>query len=176
METTKWIYDFPFYYKDLLFGKFRNYFQPLISTDYNPSKIVDGLYISDIATAFNKDELKNNEITHILTTVLGIEPMYPEDFVYMNIPTRDNTEEHLDFYLDECVDFIVDAIKNNGKILVHCSYGISRSSSIVIAYFIREYKYSYDQAYQFVKRKRSIIEPNDGFKKQLIVYSLQKNK
>ena len=178
MEQSNWnyLYDFPFYYKDLLFGKLRSYIQPWISTYYEATEIIDGIYISDIASACNKTRLKEEGITHILTAVLGVNPIYPNDFVYLNIPTRDIKDEDISFYLDECCNFIKGVLSNDGKVLIHCSYGISRSPSIVIAYLIKEYKYSYDEAYKKVKDKRAIMNPNEGFKKQLIVYSLEKEK
>jgi protein-tyrosine phosphatase len=45
--------------------------------------------------------------------------------------------------------------------------GVSRSSSVVIAYLIREKGMTYDEAFGIVKVKRSIIDPNRGFVKQL---------
>lgn len=163
--------DLPFYYKDLLIGKFRNYFQPWISTEFNISKINKSIYIGDIASAFNKDMLIDEGITHILSVVLGVEPMFPDEFEYLNLPTRDIINEDITEYLEECIEFIKDAITKNGKVLVHCAYGVSRSASVVIGYLIKEKHMSYEEAYNFVKEKRNIIEPNEGFKTQLLVYS-----
>jgi atypical dual specificity phosphatase/dual specificity phosphatase 12 len=54
--------------------------------------------------------------------------------------------------------------------LVHCYAGISRSASIIISYLMKKYNWSYEKAYNYVKNKRPIINPNRGFKKQLIQY------
>ncbi|KAJ7474938.1 dual specificity phosphatase, partial [Mycena latifolia] len=53
-------------------------------------------------------------------------------------------------------------------VLVHCKQGVSRSSSIVLAYLIRNHVMSYDAALAFVKRKRSGAKPNPGFARALI--------
>lgn len=60
--------------------------------------------------------------------------------------------------------------KSNSKCLVHCRMGVSRSASTVIAYAMKEYGWSLEKAYNFVKQKRSIAQPNSGFMKQLAEY------
>ena len=52
------------------------------------------------------------------------------------------------------------------KILVHCAVGISRSSSLVLAYLMIYHHFSLVQAIQTVKSHRWIF-PNRGFLKQL---------
>ncbi len=164
--------DITYYYKDLFIGKARSYLQPLWSIKYTATQITDHIYISDLASAFNKSCLINDGITHILTLVLGIEPIFPQDFIYKNIPIRDTVQQDLTLYLNECCDFIQQAINSGGKVLVHCSYGISRSSSIVIAYLMQSEGLTYEEAYLRVKEKRQIMEHKYGFKTQLMQYSL----
>ncbi len=66
-------------------------------------------------------------------------------------------------YIKECIEFI----ENSNKILIHCSCGISRSPTIVIAYLIWKTHSSFNQVLNFVQSRRSSIEPSIGFKKQL---------
>ena len=47
------------------------------------------------------------------------------------------------------------------------SQGVSRSASIVIAYLIRNYHMTYNEAFKFVKSKRACVKPNPGFVKCL---------
>jgi protein-tyrosine phosphatase len=65
---------------------------------------------------------------------------------------------------------IDDAVVNKRHILIHCQAGISRSSSILIAYIMRKYRVPFLTAYNHVKTYRSIIEPNAGFRNQLLEY------
>ena len=63
---------------------------------------------------------------------------------------------------------IIENCKNmNKKILIHCSAGKSRSASCVIHYLMKKENLSYDDAILYVSKCRPIIEPNNGFKKQL---------
>ena len=48
--------------------------------------------------------------------------------------------------------------------------GVSRSASTVIAYAMKEYGWSLEKAYGFVKQKRSITRPNAAFMRQLAEY------
>ena len=54
------------------------------------------------------------------------------------------------------VNFIRDALENT-SIMVHCLAGVSRSVWLVLAYFIKYKGFSYDEAYNLVKIKRSIV-------------------
>lgn len=48
--------------------------------------------------------------------------------------------------------------------------GVSRSASTVIAYAMKEFGWSLEKAYNFVKQKRNITRPNPGFMRQLAEY------
>ena len=51
--------------------------------------------------------------------------------------------------------------------LIHCNLGISRSSSILIAYLMSKYRLCLYSAFKYVKDKRLQIAPNYSFLKQL---------
>jgi protein-tyrosine phosphatase len=68
------------------------------------------------------------------------------------------------------------SLKNNEAVLVFCALGVSRSASIVIAYIMKKYNKNYEDAIDIVQKKRSIIEPNQGFIKQLINFENFLNK
>ena len=68
------------------------------------------------------------------------------------------------------VSSINDAIEHGGNVLVHCYAGISRSTSIVIAYLMKNKKMSFNKALELIKEKRGKIQPNSGFVLQLKAY------
>ena len=51
--------------------------------------------------------------------------------------------------------------------LVHCNLGISRSSSVIIAYLISKFNLCLHAAFKYVKDKRVQIAPNYSFLRQL---------
>lgn len=61
------------------------------------------------------------------------------------------------------IEFIIQARKMGGTVLVHCYAGISRSATIVIAYLMSEKQMSLPDAFKLVKSKRIVAFPNPGF-------------
>merc|ERR1712002_209057 len=95
---------------------------------------------------------------------------------YMRIPVRDNGLIDLRKHFQAAFDFIEEARRRDARVLVHCHAGISRSSTISIAYVMMHMNQSMSQAYQFVKSKRPIIAPNLGFVGQLMEFEQFLNK
>jgi protein-tyrosine phosphatase len=63
---------------------------------------------------------------------------------------------------EETNRFLTDALKK-GNVLVHCFAGISRSATVVIAFLMKYKKMNFEEAFEFTKQKREIINPNFGF-------------
>ena len=90
-----------------------------------------------------------------------------------HIQAQDNEEQDLSQVLPEAVAFITEAISGGGKILVHCVAGMSRSASCVIAYLMKTKQIGYEEALAMTKAKRSCVEPNNAFVRQLQEYQSQ---
>ena len=60
--------------------------------------------------------------------------------------------------------------------LVHCVGGISRSSTIVIAYLMLKHGYTLNDAYDFVKAKKSNVAPNFSFMQQLLDFESERTR
>lgn len=73
---------------------------------------------------------------------------------------------------DVCNDFFPpDYVRRaGGKILVHCEAGISRSPTICMAYLMKTKRLRLDEAFDYIKQRRSLISPNFGFMGQLLQY------
>jgi protein-tyrosine phosphatase len=69
--------------------------------------------------------------------------------------------------------FIADSLQNGHNVLVHCAWGISRSATVVVAFLMAFYRLTPHLAIEFLKSKRSCINPNPGFRKFLHLYQLQ---
>lgn len=70
---------------------------------------------------------------------------------------------------------IIDERKKYGNILIHCYAGIWRSAWIVLYYLMKTYDMNYKMAYDFLKKKRDIINPNQNFANQLKCVDEKKN-
>jgi len=62
-------------------------------------------------------------------------------------------------YQKIALDLLITSIINNQKTLIHCAKGVSRSATIVILYLMKINNWPYQAALNFVKSKRSCINP-----------------
>ena len=142
----------------------------MVKNDKNAVEIIPHLYIGSIACASNLDELKSKNITHILCCGIGLKLFFPDKFKYHRIELCDNEATNIRKFFDETNSFIDEAIKGGGNILVHCHAGISRSTSIIMAYLMKHQKMNFNKAFELIKEKRGKIQPNSGFILQLKAY------
>lgn len=136
-----------------------------------PSQIFDYLFLGSEWNAANFEELQKNNVGYILNVTREIDNFFPASFTYMNIRVYDVEATDLLSHWADTYNFINDARKSGQAVFVHCKMGISRSSSTVIAYAMKQYHWPLDVALAYVKERRSIIKPNEGFMKQLQTYS-----
>jgi len=148
-----------------------------ISNDFiDASQITRNVYLGSYEKgAKSYNGLKVLGITHNL--IIGhIEQMpipYPSEFIYKFIELPDHHKANITDFFDECIEFLNTAISENPEthILVDCFAGISRSATIVIAYLIKNMCFNYLEAFETVRKARHWINPNKGFREQLIKWS-----
>ena len=126
----------------------------------NIDKITDKIYLGGIDGANEINYLKQEGITNILSLIGDESPDYEKGlFERLIFNADDITREDLFRFFKDSIEFI----ENSDKIYIHCSAGMSRSASIVIAYLMWKEHIKFKEAFDFVKEKRHSIEPNGGF-------------
>ncbi|KAH3732986.1 dual specificity protein phosphatase 9 [Pelomyxa schiedti] len=115
-------------------------------------------------------------ITHVLSVMAGAHTMFAcvgqgggYTFVRKAIQVQDLPTENLLDRFPECNAFIEDALFR-GAVLVHCSEGVSRSATVVMAYLMWKHHISYEMALQRLRSIRPMVYPNGGFVTQLKKY------
>jgi protein-tyrosine phosphatase len=168
VETTDYsLIYYGYYLYNNIDSKLR-YFIPFNTFEAN--EIIDGIYLGSINSAYDLEQLKKRGITHLLSVISGFDAPFPNEFKYLVINALDTENTNLFKIFDETNKFIENAIQSGGKVLVHCKAGRSRSVSILCAYIISTFGMPVDEALNSIKNKRDILEPNDGFVKQLNEY------
>jgi dual specificity phosphatase 12 len=155
----EWIY---YYY-----SKFRSGVQRYLDDTFESTKIVDNLWLGAISSSCNKEALHQYGIEMVISAVLGGKAQYPFDFNYERSKLRDTEDENIIKEFERLLPIIHTEIINKRGVLVHCYYGRSRSASIVAAYLIFYHHMTTDEALDFIRSKRSQIDPNPGYIQQL---------
>ncbi|XP_048231617.1 protein-tyrosine-phosphatase MKP1 isoform X2 [Ricinus communis] len=137
--------------------------------DKECSKVAEHVYLGGDAVAKDREILKQNGITHVLNCVGFVCPEYfKADFVYRTLWLQDSPSEDITSILYDVFDYFEDVREQGGRVFVHCCQGVSRSTSLVIAYLMWREGQSFDDAFQYVKSARGIADPNMGFACQLL--------
>nr|XP_006817535.1 PREDICTED: dual specificity protein phosphatase 12-like [Saccoglossus kowalevskii] len=132
-------------------------------------RIRPGLYLGCRADAYDVQALRAAKITHILTIELEPLEIHSNNFTYNFIQVADLPDKDLLSHFPECIAFIEDGIRKGG-VMVHCFMGISRSTTVVLAYLMRKDKKTLDSAFLHVKQIKQEVSPNHGFMEQLRLF------
>ena len=129
--------------------------------------IIDNIYLGDKYAARDEEYLKKNNISTVVNCAKGLTSNY-KDLKFMELNLYDKSYQKLFPKIDIAYRFIKQ--NPNGNVLIHCKFGRSRSSILVIYYLMKEYGWDYDKCYKYIKQRRPIIHPNSGFVAQIKEY------
>ncbi|KAI8034733.1 hypothetical protein M5D96_012556 [Drosophila gunungcola] len=110
-----------------------------------------GLFLGNLTAATHMETLRSFKITHILTLDSVPLPQHILEASFLTtkyIQIADMPREDILQHLEGCVDFISAALAQQGNVLVHCYFGVSRSSSTVIAYMMKRHNLDFLPAYE----------------------------
>ena len=144
------------------------------------SHIKNGIFIGNAYSVIGNyatkegDILEENDIKVVISALTEEEyedyMIAKEDFdgiEWVRLVIDDDEQEKISHYFFEVHIIISKALAANKNVFVHCAAGMSRSPSLVIAYLMIENRWTYEEAINYVQRKRGIVQPNIGFVKQL---------
>uniref|UniRef100_A0A0N4ZYK6 protein-tyrosine-phosphatase n=1 Tax=Parastrongyloides trichosuri TaxID=131310 RepID=A0A0N4ZYK6_PARTI len=139
-------------------------------------EILTGLYISGaeiVISGNGRKKLEELSIKNIITiSAMPIPDNKKVDGIQYNfIFCMDQTNQDIlgDNFIDNAVN-MVEKCLDEGRVLIHCEQGVSRSATLCIAYIMRKFKFSFTRAFELVKSNHPEAYPNSGFVKQLKIY------
>ena len=140
---------------------------------YDGNKIVDYLYVGG-ENIPSQDALADTfNITHIVnTTMKGFYPHHdPAEGDYVQLFMLDALSQDINRERLEAAFAMIEKARASGHAcLVHCRNGMSRSTTICIAYLMKYYQMPLLEAFNFIRERRPCTSPNPGFMRQLAVY------
>lgn len=131
--------------------------------DKIPAEILKGELFLGSQDGVDEETLSAHKITAVLSVGIECPLALPGDVLGKFIPCLDLPEQDFSSVLEESIEFIRSCTKSGRPVLVHCNAGVSRSSSVVIGYLIKECHMTFEEAFRAVKFKRPSIQPNTGF-------------
>ncbi|KAL4219327.1 Protein-tyrosine-phosphatase mkp1 [Mactra antiquata] len=132
------------------------------------------LYVGDRDSAESLQRRNDAKITHIVTVENSPLKWIKEDdrYKYLYHQCLDMEFEDLLSHFEKFFTFIDDAASTpDGKVLIHCFAGMSRSVTITAAYLMYKEKISAKSALKKIAESRGRVRPNDGFLRQLHIFN-----
>lgn len=126
----------------------------------------DWLFVGSELAAANITELYRHGITHVFSAI-GPPKITGPGITYGHVLLSDVPSQNLEGAVDVFMNFILNARKKRGKVLVHCHAGISRSVSLILIYMILARNISPESGLVYIRKRRPQACPNMGFMAQL---------
>lgn len=139
----------------------------------NITKIKDGFFLGDEATAANLEVIIQFKITHMVNAAGSqiINAWESIGIKYLTLNWSETPNQNLfdpkDEIANRIVSFIDDSFKNGEGFLVHSVRGQNRACLVVLIYFVKKYRWTLKKAIEFLSNKKSDIDIPNYFLSQL---------
>jgi len=141
------------------------------SVQFDTSTILeDFLYLGAKGVTGDHDKLNGLGIGYIINCTQDPPTEYPDHMHYLHVDVGDTASDDIGKFFIAACNFIEEGRESGKCVLVHCTMGMSRSCSIVLAYLVRHQGMSLAQALVHVKERRPVTSPNPGFMTQLVAF------
>mmetsp|Transcript_2100 Transcript_2100/g.4006 ORF Transcript_2100/g.4006 Transcript_2100/m.4006 type:complete len:254 (-) Transcript_2100:1-762(-) len=145
-----------------------------LSVSMDVSEMLPFLFLGAKAVSEDKVALDNFGIRHIVNCTLEKLDHFEKDGVkYFHVHVDDSATADIAPYFRQTGEFIEQARQQSSKVLVHCTMGMSRSSTIVLAYLMEYHQMPLAVALGLAKDRRAMVSPNSGFMKQLSDFEME---
>src|SRR5262245_6838806 len=95
-------------------------------------EILPDLFLGDSGDACDRDRLRKRGITHIVNLSKELPCSFEAEFRYLWVRLEDPDPRFADKVPEFCA--FIDEGRRHGKVMVHCTGGVSRSPAVLLAY------------------------------------------
>jgi len=139
------------------------------------TSIDNSIYLGNAYNAADYYYLKKFGITGIVNACNEISNYFEDDFEYFKIDILDINNSSIYKFFDPFITFVENILNDNGKIMIHCYMGSSRSAILVVLYLIKYKSYTMDDSIRFITDKRNRVNINVTYIEELKKYLNNKN-
>jgi len=135
---------------------------------HDMDEIIPGLYVGNGKVATEIERLKQCGITHVLNLRRRSDWVAMVDYeengiLFAHVPMADALCFDMKRNVNAAIAFIDMALSHDGKVLVHCNAGRSRSPTVVAAYLIAMKQHDAFSASSELVKQRPQVFPNETF-------------
>jgi len=151
--------------------------EPYVEADHIaciPHDHFEWIFLGDKEAARSLEGLRRHNIKYVLNctpprVVGGVSNFHEKQGIqYCRLEMNDNKTETLSFWWEKAWEFFETIrIREDGCVLVHCNWGVSRSVSMVVSYMMKYFRIPPETAIKLIQSKRAVANPNDNFRQQL---------
>jgi hypothetical protein len=131
------------------------------------SKITSKLFIGSLHDAMCEEELRYNQITHIIS-VIGSKHLV-QGIQHEQIPMNDGGNTNLKLVMKKLWPFIEDSQQQGKALFVHCMSGQNRSATLMLAILMQNNETKLSEAWKLLKNKRPVVQIHERYAKQLLL-------
>ena len=141
------------------------------------SEVIPNIFIGNAAAARDPKFFNQHKISHVINVTekepnhfeQKIDDLRQSKVVYLHLPVSDKCSSTLSAYFAQTNAFIKDCLSSEtNALLIHCKCGVSRSSTVLLAFLVQVRGMTLSDALNLVRKKRRRIRPNIGFFLQLL--------
>ncbi len=129
--------------------------------------VMDRVYVGGESPALNLSLLLKLGITHIVNCAADTTPCAFEadgHFKYLRVHINDSVNDGITSHIPSIFAFLDDCLSSSeGRCLIHCTQGVSRSVSFCVAREMVDRNCDYHAALAVVKAQRAVAAPNAGY-------------
>eukprot|EP01062_Namystynia_karyoxenos_P084393 TRINITY_DN9918_c0_g1_i2.p1 TRINITY_DN9918_c0_g1~~TRINITY_DN9918_c0_g1_i2.p1 ORF type:complete len:829 (+),score=185.87 TRINITY_DN9918_c0_g1_i2:77-2563(+) len=135
-----------------------------------PDKILDFLYLGSLRSAQEPRVYRALGIGYLASIGRELSVVLGEGMQQLQLNVDDLSDTDLTPMFDKVHEFIEEARSKGTACLVHCFKGQSRSATMVMTYLMKTRRMGRDEALEFVRQRRPMVNPNPGFMQLMELY------
>lgn len=142
-----------------------------------PDEVYPGIYVGPKSTVnqYAIDHIGIKIVINCAKKIPNLVPEFAKSYVdYYHLEIVDSIDQSLKGFINIGAKLIKEGLDQNGRILVHCEAGKSRSVSMVLSYLLEYTNTSLADALAEIQQNRPCASPNIRFLRDLGEYEIIK--
>ncbi len=135
------------------------------------SRITNRLFLGNENDASDVNFLRRNNIGMVINFAVEVPKpkVYDKNIEYVKFNLNDSPGQDILPVIYKVYNFLPKYLENTRRnVLFNCYAGISRSATVLIGFLMLYLNMTLNSAFNLVKSKRKIVNPNSGFMRQLM--------